>query len=76
MLDQRYYKCCSNTKHDLTVKSGDEEEESLGDTMETDSLENEFYSNETKQDSLKAKNENLTTLEQLDTNLETFSKCI
>ena len=59
----------------MTVKTGDDDEASLGDNMETESFENDFYANETKQDSL-AKSENLTTLEQLDTNLEKFSKCI
>ena len=59
----------------MTVKTGDDDEASLGDNMETESFENDFYANETKRDSL-AKSENLSTLEQLDTNLEKFSKCI
>ena len=81
MLDKRFYKCCSDKGHDL-IKTGEDvtDTEVFNDNVDSDSCETfdpdagGFYKEDSKNSPVNESH--LTAFDQLDTNLETFSKCV
>ena len=82
MLDKRFYKCCSDKKHDM-IKTGEDvnDTEVFNDNVDSDSCETydpdsggDFYKEDTKNSPVNESH--LPAFDQLDTNLETFSKCV
>ena len=82
MLDKRFYKCCSDKSHEM-MKPGEDVTDTEGfndNNVDSDSCETydpepgEFYKEDTKNSPVNESH--LTAFDQLDSNLETFSKCV
>lgn len=80
-VDQRFYKPCGRGKHNFVKITIEESDNTTASVTNTDNMESdfgdenkEFYGEERKQDSTKCSNFP-AIIGQLDSSLETFSKC-
>jgi len=79
-VDQRFYKSCGRGKHNFVKIAIEENDNTAASVTNADNMESdygdenkEFYGEETKQNATKCPN--LQAIGQLDSSLETFSKC-